>query len=374
MSGMRGPKGYKRPAVAKMTPAAYATKFKPSTGRTILGPKQNDIFRSRMRPRIGKSRNTYSNKPKPIVLLGSRFDKSIKTKEGSLSYFDSTKTSNQETTLALPNSLNIALVQNFTNRDNFSIGTSGVGAYTIYIFTMTGSQCIGIKYATSATTAVATAVYTPLLYPDFATTPPTTLRSSRTTIGLSNSTAATNVAGTVTVLMTSSNLEFEFDPLGTQAVSVNFQNEINLMLNSNVKSKTYTSADFVKTVKFSLVPISMQACEEWVPFADFSAYSIAQKNAFLVDTVNHASHSTLIIRFDAPSVANSYVAQYSSQYSTRHSPNSLLGSMGRHNPIMSEATFVKLANHALRASPQGEHSSTYYGPDSRFSYSGGGDE
>jgi len=220
---------------------------------------------------------------------------------------------------------------------------------------MTGSQCIGIKYATSAATAVATAAYTPLLYSDFATTPPTTMRGSRTTIGLSNSTAATSVAGTVTVLMTSSNLEFEFDPLGTQAVSVNFQNEVALMLNSNVKSKIYTSHDFVNTKKFSLVPISMQACEEWVPFADFSAYSIAQKNAFLVDTVNHASHSSLIIRFDAPSVSNSYVVQHSSQYSTRHAPNSLLGSMGRHNPIMPEATFVKLTKQALNASPQGEH-------------------
>jgi hypothetical protein len=332
--------------------------------KTRLAAKSTpDLFKRRTVKMIGPN-NTYTSKRRPagmympgkgVLALGQHFNKGIISKASAITYFDASIGANQDFPIALPSSLGLSITQNFCNRTTLSLAST-INTSQVYIFQFCHSEVIGFSY-TSVQNPTATAIATlfPYTFADMRTTPPTNMRPSRATFNIVNSTQATNVAGTVSVLQLVNNLEWEFDSGGTMAVTAAFQNEITTMMNSNSRSKEYAAQEFVGQKKFSLLPSSMSKLQEYAPFEDYQSLSTAQKTAHITSSSNDYAFGTLIFRFNTPNAGNTYTMQLNAQYSMRHPANTLLGSLGKQTPRADELKINAVIDNAMAYSQQGEH-------------------
>jgi hypothetical protein len=292
---------------------------------TLSGSKFNKYYNKKssgypMAMPTGYRQRTYR---KFTPKVKSKVDK----KNEALDFFDATK--NTEHTLPLPNSLGVSVPLNFSSRYSPSTSTTA-NTHVYYIIQFTDSQCVGAFYSMVGTTATAVASLTPLLFTDLDTNPPTSFRASRLTATLLNTTSITNVAGSVSALYLMNGLEWEFDAT-LFSISAALQNEIRTMIESNSKSKIFSASNFVGDSvknKFSLVPTSMANLENWLTYGN-SQSSVALQKATLINGAQHFTHSTLILRFENTSVANTYTLLLNGQYSTRYPANSILTSIAR---------------------------------------------
>jgi hypothetical protein len=357
---------------------AYTARFKTTTNKKRLNNPRYprsvgvssapDLFKRRG-VRMSGPNNTYTSKRrsagmnipgKGVLALGQHFNKGLKSKAHAIAYFDASIGANQDSPIALPSSLGLSITQNFCNRATLSLAST-VNTTQVYIFQFCHSEVIGFNY-TSIQNPTATSIATlyPITFADMRTTPPTNMRPSRATFNIVNSTQATNVSGTCSVIQLVNNLEWEFDPLGTMAVTANFQNEITTIMNSNSRSKEFAAQEFVGQKKFSLLPSSMSKLQEWVQYEDYQAMTTAQKTAHITSSSNDYAFGTLIIRFNTPNAGNTYTMQLNAQYSMRHPSNTLLGSLGKVTPRADELRINALIDNAMAQSQQGEHNMGYY--------------
>ena len=305
---------------------------------------------SRIKRVYGRPMATPSNYyMKPYTIMKGKTG----NKKMALDYFDATK--NLEHSLALPNSLGVSTCLNFSRRDGISTATvSDNHQYIILQFTNT--QCVGIRYGMVGATATALAAFTSILFPDLDSTPPTHIRASRLTASLINTTAITNVAGSVSFLFLQNGLEWEFDST-TNSVSIAFQNEVRTMIESNSRSKIYSAQHFVGDTannKFSLIPVSMANLEEWRLYGNALGTSTSIKDA-LTNGSNNFSHSTLIIRIENTTVSNTYTLMVNAQFSARYPANSIISSISKKDLYPKKEV---IENHAKQLDGNG-----YYGDD-----------
>lgn len=252
----------------------------------------------------------------------------------------------------LPNSLGNVICHNYVQRTPV-VPSAVVLQPTIVILQFTSSDVIGLTYlhgngAVSASTVITN--------PQFYTDAPSHKRNSRFTLNIMNTSSNNNMGGTITVAQTQAPLEWEFGASTTTLdVGVTFQNEIMTILNSSSRSKQYTGAQCQMGLIFSLVPISMQALATYdtpTPLGPVTNPSLPFKTAFL-ESNDLGSHGCFIIRFDAIA-SQTYTIETHVQYAARHPPNTLLGSLGKRQPIASALTLQNVINDASEV-PAGQH-------------------
>jgi hypothetical protein len=275
------------------------------------------------------------------------FLKKTMTKKEAIDYFDASKASNLEHALPIPNSLGLANTLNFKKIINANSFTSS-GDATYYIFQFTATQCFAVSYDRS-NVPVGSQPLTFHQFDDLLTAGPTNIRNSRATIGLYNLTNANNVSGAVTIFSVPNSLEWEFDALSVNpSVSVQFQNEIKQILDSNPRSKSMSASMFVGNTnnnKTSLIAASMSKMEDWGIFSDLTTVK-ATRQAALVAAANNFTHTSVIIRIESSSSVNNYNFVCNYQYSTRFPQNSILSSIVK-QPLAPNSKKFELASAAL---------------------------
>jgi len=283
----------------------------------------------------------------------SIFTKKTMTKKEAIDYFDASKASNLEHALPIPNSLGLANTLNFKKIINQNTFTAN-GNANYYIFQFTPTQCFAVSYDMAATPAVSQLTFH--TFDDLNTASPTNIRNSRATIGLYNLTNSTSIGGAVTIFSVPNSLEWEFDASSVNpSVSVQFQNEIKQILDSNPRSKSMSASMFVgnnNNNKTSLIAASMSKLEDWGLYSDLTTVK-ATRQAALINGANNFTHTTVIIRLESTSIANNYNFICNYQYSTRFPQNSILSSIVKQPPAP-DARKVELASKVL--SGDGSHS------------------
>jgi hypothetical protein len=355
-----GRKPYKAKASTASSSGVLVPAARNAATRDMYAPKRMNMRGPLYKLSYRSSRAGMNIAGKGVLALGQHFVKGIKDKAHALAYFDASSGANQNDPIALPSTLGLSITQNMATRNNINLAATA-GVSQVYIIQFCDSQAFVFAYTQAATPAVAAATINPILFSELTATQPTNIRASRGTVGIINSTAVQSVSGTISVLQIVNNLEWEFDTTVALNVTSTFQNEITAMLTNNSKSKEYSASDFSSQKKFSLLPSSMAKLQEYRPFVDFTLLTNAQKAAHIIESAGNYSHGTLIIKFNSPSVANSYTLQYNGQLSCRHPANSLLGSLGKKTPNANENTINTVVENASSASAQGDHSTVTYG-------------
>lgn len=297
----------------------------------------------------GRSVSGQYQRTKSTLKKAKIFSKKITTKREAIDFFDASK--NFDKMLPLPNSLGIANTLNF--KKTITINTSNIANANQYvILQFTPTQTFAMSYLMLQTPAVAPlTVYT---FDDLNANPPTNIRNSRLTATLLNLTNINNIAGSISMLSIPNGLEWEFSTstVATE-VSVQFQNEIKTMVDSNNRSKQFTANMFTgnnQNNKFSLTPSSMAKLEEWQIYQDITATAAGQKAGILLGA-NNFSHSTIIFRFDhiSTTLINTYNLVVNGQYGARYPSNSIISSLAK-----SQGPPNRQAVEAAAAAVQGE--------------------
>ena len=262
----------------------------------------------------------------------------------ALSFFSAIK--NPEYALPMPNSLGVFTTANFSKRAGLTTSTTS-NNITYMILQFTPTQVHGMTYVQVGATATAVAAVSILNFADLDASAPAHVRQSRMTLSLINTTASTNVAGSVTSLYVNNGLEWEFSPSALSLeLTANFQNEISTMVDSNSRSKLHSASKFIgdaDSSKFHLIPSSMSNLEEWKVYTTGFPDITSAKLAFVNGSTNF-THSTLILRFDNTSTANTYLGVINAQYALRYPANSILSSIVHTQPPADKNAIENHAN------------------------------
>ena len=265
---------------------------------------------------------------------------------------DASKGENQSKCLPLANSLGLYVPINVKLSTSLGATSTDIRYYYIFQFNYGGVACFRIPYTISTGLFGATVVSE---FNDFQSSNPSTLRHSRFTVKVLNTSNGNNIAGSVRAVQVPNGLNWLFANSTSLDITQAFGTSIEEMLSTNSHSKIYTGSDFGGIgKKFSLLPSSYANLSEWQPFQDWDNSGWLTKQAFLQTSAAYSTHGTLILCIDAVA-SNSYQFQINCQFAARYPANTILSSVGQQpltsTPKQLQAMYVA----ANAASTVGDH-------------------
>lgn len=142
-------------------------------------------------------------------------------------------------------------------------------------------------------------------------------------------------------------------------VTPQFYGELEDMMGSHPKTRTYTASDFSTTKAFVIPPASQVAYREYQPYVFVSQATGTndqfKANATFVDGAAKTAMNTLIVEFNATDGVNNYDLALHSQDACRFAANTLYSHLARETTGgLSEEAFARnvrgaqqMAGHAL---------------------------
>jgi hypothetical protein len=253
------------------------------------------------------------------------------TTQAAINFFDASKSSNQGQAVSMPSSMGSFVTLNALARSAQPVlFATHPDVYVIYQYTPSN---VSFFTLTSTNRQLIATVHTSW------TESPESCRPSRATIALQNATNSQTADGSVSVLVTQNPLDFEFSNttigFSEPVVSPNFLAELASMTDTHPMTKNYTYKDFQSVKSFVISPSSQVNYNGWAEYINYSnmngsltgeALAVAKQN-FLIAEAHKQRCTTLVIRFRATTVTNSYQIFGYNQIAARFASNSMLAKL-----------------------------------------------
>lgn len=336
------PRGHATPAAR----ARAATRAKPRTrfARTAaaVARVRNRTAGNRFAP--GVTQAVYTGYVAPPVrymhtAIGLRYKPAKRgelTPAQALAYFDPADKDNQRDPIALPNSLG-----NF-----LTLGSSTVGSWTVdsgtngdvYMVQQTGPCGVAAYWWYSAgADALKVTAFT---YGNLLATPPASVRTSRMSIDMANTTQPLKQEGFVQALQISNMLEWNWDtPAPGIKITALFQSEVSSMLSQHPQAKVYSANQMRSGLNLVGVPASIVGVTKWRDYVAFAGLTPAEQETQVSTDASEMSFTTTIVRIAATSVAQTYLIKCNHQWMCRYPANEILAAAQRPGPSTSVEEF-----------------------------------
>jgi hypothetical protein len=279
------------------------------------------------------------------------------SKEEAISYFDPAK--NTSKCINIPNSLGSFLTLNSLQRLNISTSTlGGVAGDMYFIFAHTNSNLVCLRFATTGSSA---RQLVPIIATDW-TTVPESMRASRASIAINNSSNNNVADGSVSMLSIPNGLQWQFEIYNVAElypqVTNAFVSSLQVMTDSHPKSAHYSHNEIRTLRTVCAAPSSFVGISNWREFEDYTqgtppgsaALTLNQHNfmvGLLDDSTAHQALNTIIVRIKYTATTNIYDLIFRVQHACRFPSNNLLSRMEfDHGPPLTADKFNKVASKA----------------------------
>jgi hypothetical protein len=258
--------------------------------------------------------------------------------------FDCSLKENQLEPIPVVNSLGNFLTMNVY--DSFTPQTDTISnLFFIVQFTPYGRSFIHFNAATADNTVTNTTFRG---FPQITSNIPVSVRPSRKSITVSSLMNDNNIAGSVSVLNISSFLAYDF-----LTVSFNFTPafaaSVDGLLNSSPETKVYNASTFKTPRTFSIFPASYVNYSQFHDFDNWDNLTDAQRKEGMQAFTELMPCTTLILKFSAVSVTQSYAVQMYEQIAARYQANTLLSSLHRPGKVTTAQVLQMITDRAHRS-------------------------
>ncbi len=270
--------------------------------------------------RAARARGTMARRVKRVFAPRKKTRRRgvIKTHPGKksfakgLDYFDASLP--HQLLLPIPNSLGVATHVTSSHTANITNGAND------FLIVQSGASGVAFYQIHGGTRVVSHQTFGQIIG-----TAPETIRPSRISLQLFNTTSEPNRQGVVYSLTTVSPLAWEFDGVAF-TVSAPFLASIDAMVKEHRYSKVMTNDSLRHGFKSVLLPASAVGIATWRPYTVFAAPPTEQQIAVIADANNNGFH-TWICHIPTEASAQSYTLKVDMQFATRYPANHLLANV-----------------------------------------------